>query len=192
MRTTRNQATTRIQAGFSLSELVISLATATILLGLATPSFSDFMNKRKVAGAADQIASFFESTKMIAVKRNEFTTITFKKAENGPAWCIGAVIGNATECDCWAEDPVCLIDGSPMVLSDESFAEFEDIETSFADGMLTFDPIRGILTDPTDLVAMDIAHAVEDYQVTVQVNATGGVTRCTPSDKRLVGYKTCI
>lgn len=180
------------QSGFTLHELLVVAATTTVLLSLAAPTFSDFATKRKVAGAAHLISMFIEETKLLAVKRNEFATITIKKAETGNEWCLGATIGNETTCDCLAEVPVCLVDASPMMLTHESYPEFEDLEATFVDSSITFDPVRGILTDPSASFSMEVRDKVDDYRVTIQINGTGGIRKCSPSDKQLVGYQACI
>ena len=182
----------RKQAGVTLSELMVALSVIAILMSLSAPSYSEFISKRKVAGAANLVAMFFENVKMESVKRNEFASITYKKAENGTDWCLGAVMGRDLACDCMAETTECLMDSVPTILSNESFAEFSDLLASFEEGTISYDPVRGILTDPAAAVIMEIKHSDEDFRVNVSVNATGSIRKCTPASHELVGYATCI
>lgn len=168
------------------------MSVLTILLGLSGPSYSEFINKRKVAGAANLVATFFEDVKIESIKRNEFASISYKKAENGAEWCLGAVIGREVACDCMAETPECLIDGVPSLLTNESHGHFADVGATLTDGMISYDPVRGILTDPTDSAAIEIKHSRDDFQVNISVNGTGRVRKCSPSDHKLIGYATCI
>jgi hypothetical protein len=77
------------------------------------------------------------------------------------------------------------------VLTNESHAHFTGVEAVLNEGMISFDPVRGILTDPTDSAAIEIKHDSEDFTVNISVNGTGRVRKCSPSDHKLVGYATC-
>lgn len=180
------------QFGVTLNELLISISVVVILLGLATPSFSDFLSKRKVAAAANMISAFLENVKMESIKRNEFATVSFQMEEDGDSWCIGAVMSRDDPCDCMAEVTECLIDSVPTTLSDQTYGEFNEVKADFIDGALTFDPIRGILLDPNGSMQMEISHDGEDYKVDVSINATGSVRKCTPAGFTLVGFTTCV
>ncbi|MBT8069627.1 MAG: hypothetical protein HKP21_02405 [Xanthomonadales bacterium] len=184
--------TLRRQAGITLNELIITLSVVSILVGFSVPSFSQFISKRELAGAANLVSTFFENVKMESVKQNAFATVNYQKAGNGVDWCIGAVMGDSVSCDCMAETPQCLINSVPVILSSSSSDIFGDLEAEFTDGSLTFDPIRGILKVPTSAVSMQFKHKSEDYLVNVSVNATGSVRKCSPSDAKLIGYPTCI
>ena len=184
--------TRKSQTGVTLAELLTALSVIAILLSMSAPSYSEFIVKRKVAAGADMIATFFENAKMEAVKRNEFTSVTFKKAENGTDWCLGAVTGKELACDCFAETPACQIDSVPTILSNETFAQFNDLLATFNTGTISYDPVRGILTNPVGTVALHIKHSEEDFSVDVSVNAVGSVRKCTPAGQKLVGFPVCI
>ena len=179
------------QSGVTLNELIITFSVVAILLGLGASTYSQFVSKRKVAGAADLVTTFFENVKLQSIKRNQFATITYKHAADGAAWCLGAVMGKDVSCDCLAETPQCLIDAVPTVLSNETYAEFADVNTIFDEGTVSFDPVRGILTDPEAAVSMEIKHLSEDFRVNISVNATGSIRKCSPPGYELVGYATC-
>ena len=184
--------TLKIQAGFTLYELMTTLSVIAILMSLSAPSYSEFINKRKVAAGADLIATFFGNVRMEAVKRNEFASVSYKKSDNGTSWCLGAVIGKEVACDCMAEIPACLIDSVPVILSNQTFSQFNDLVATFDTGTISYDPVRGILTNPEGSVAMTIKHSDERFRVDVSVNAAGSVRKCTPSGYKLVGFAECI
>jgi prepilin-type N-terminal cleavage/methylation domain-containing protein len=184
--------TLKLQTGFTLYELMTTLSVIAILLSVSAPSYSEFISKRKVAAGADLIATFFGNVRMEAVKRNEFASVTYKKSENGTSWCLGAVIGKEVACDCMAETPACLIDSVPTILSNQTFSHFNDLVATFNAGTISYDPIRGILTNPAGSVDMEIKHSEESFRVDISVNAAGSVTKCTPSGYRLVGFPECI
>lgn len=180
------------QAGVTLSELMVALSIIAILMSLSAPSYSEFVSKRKVAAAANLVAMFFDNVKMESVKRNEFASVTYKKTVDGTEWCLGAVMGRDVACDCMAVTAECLIDAVPTILSNDSFEAFDDLLADFIEDTISYDPVRGILTDPADSVNMEIKHSSEDFRVNVSVNATGSVRKCTPANHELVGYATCI
>ena len=176
----------------TLSELLTALSVIAILLSMSAPSYSEFIVKRKVAAGADLIATFFENARMESVKRNEFASVTFKKADDGNDWCLGVVMGKELACDCMAETTACQIDSVPAILSNETFAQFNDLIATFNTGTISYDPVRGILTDPAGTFALEIKHSEEDYRVDLSVNAAGSVRKCTPSGFKLVGFPVCI
>jgi prepilin-type N-terminal cleavage/methylation domain-containing protein len=184
--------TLKSQAGVTLSELLTALSVITILLSMSAPSYSEFIVKRKIAGGADLISTFFQNVKMEALKRNEFASVTYKKADDGTNWCLGAVLGKEVACDCMAETPACQIDSVPTISPNESFAQLNDLVAGFNTGTISYDPVRGILTDPEGSVTMQIEHNDEDFRVDISVNAVGSVSKCTPSGHELVGFPTCI
>jgi type IV fimbrial biogenesis protein FimT len=182
--------TLRYQGGVTLNELLVALSVIAILLTLSVPSYSEFITKRSVAGAAELITTFFENAKMESVKRNDYITINYKKS--GANWCIGAVSGKDVSCDCMATTPECLIDSVPTVLSNTTYAQFDNLNAAFTDGSVSFDPVRGILTDPSKSVSMQIQDQAESIKVKISVNATGSVRACSPAGEKLVGFQTCI
>jgi len=184
--------TLKSQSGVTLTEILTTLSVITILLSMSVPSYSEFVVKRRVAAGADLIATFFENARMEAVKRNQFASVTYKKADNGQDWCIGAVLGKELTCDCMAETPACQIGTAPMVLSNNSFSQLNDLVANFNTGTISYDPVRGILTNPASSVTMQVKHSADDYRVDISVNAVGSVSKCTPAGHKLVGFPTCI
>lgn len=180
------------QCGVTLHELIVALSISAILVSMAAPSYSDFMAKRRLAGSSNLISMYIQDIKMHSIKRNEFISVSYLVSEDGNQWCIGAVPGNDTSCDCMAVPNQCVIDSTVSTISHTTYSEFDQIKTTFTGGTMTFDPVRGILTDPADTLDMQIQHKSQDYQVNILVNATGTVRKCTPASHELIGYPTCI
>lgn len=74
--------------GFTLIELMITLAVLTILLLLATPSFTDFIQRYRLRGAADDVASVIASARAESLMRNRNVSVVF--TGSGSSWCVGA------------------------------------------------------------------------------------------------------
>ncbi len=58
------------QAGFSLLELLITIGIAGILLGLAVPSFSSFLNDSKVSAATNDLVYALQTARSESIKRS--------------------------------------------------------------------------------------------------------------------------
>lgn len=180
------------QAGLTLHELMVGLSIIAILLAMAAPSYSEFVSKRRLAGASNLIAMYFEDIKMLSIKHNEFISISLQNSADGKQWCMGATAGNGASCDCMAVTPQCLVHSEASLITNTTYPEFRDVTATFAGGNLTFDPVRGILTNPAESLLIRVQHVSDEYQVNISINATGTVRKCSPAGYQLVGYPTCI
>lgn len=58
------------QRGFSLVELMVTIAVAAILLAIATPSFTSIINSNRLTSAANEMVATLQAARMEAVRRN--------------------------------------------------------------------------------------------------------------------------
>lgn len=80
------------QSGFTLVELMITLAVLAILLGLAMPAVTDFAIKQRVSSQANEMMLSLAFARSEAVKRNQdIRVIPRTSAANGwsDGWCVG-------------------------------------------------------------------------------------------------------
>lgn len=56
--------------GFTLIELMVTLAVAAIMIGIAVPSFQSVVNSNKLASAANEMVASLQLARMEAVRRN--------------------------------------------------------------------------------------------------------------------------
>lgn len=55
--------------GFSMIELVITIAIAAILLTLAIPSFTSFLNSNRISGQANELLATFQTARLESIRR---------------------------------------------------------------------------------------------------------------------------
>ena len=73
------------QFGFTMTELMITIAILGILTALAAPSFTSLLERRKIIAAAEAIQSDLRWARGEAIKRNTDVTVTFTPGAAG-AW----------------------------------------------------------------------------------------------------------
>jgi len=183
--------------GVTILELMISMAVLAGILATAVPNYSKFTAKRRTAGAVETLHAYIENAKMESIKRNQPVTVRFRNTYDGSKWCFGTTLGT-TACNCVTTDTTsadhCDIDGidSKLWYSDFGNIEMGNIDT-FAGGNkeFTFDPARGMLSNPADSGSFELVSSNNDYKVTISINGMGRIRMCTDSSHKLVGYKTC-
>ena len=77
----------RRTAGFSLIELMVTLAVAAVLLALAVPSFTSVINSSRLTSTANELVSAMQLARSEALRRN--TQVRVCRSVNGTS-CAGA------------------------------------------------------------------------------------------------------
>jgi prepilin-type N-terminal cleavage/methylation domain-containing protein len=81
--------------GFTLIELMVTLAVVIVLLLLALPSFRTFQQRSALRGAAEQSVQFWNQMRLESAKRNQM--VKFGIVQSGSNFCLGAAQLTATE-----------------------------------------------------------------------------------------------
>lgn len=68
--TTRLAPTRFKPSGFTLIELMVALAVAAIVIGMAVPSFQSVVNTNKLAGAVNEMVASLQLARMEAIRHN--------------------------------------------------------------------------------------------------------------------------
>lgn len=82
------------QSGFTLTEMVITLAIVGVLLAAAIPSYRSWVNNTQIRTAAESVQNGLQLARAEAVRRNTRVSFTL----NGNSWSVDALaVGGATE-----------------------------------------------------------------------------------------------
>ena len=174
---------------------VVLLAVSFVL---AIPSFRDLVEKRQVTYGAEQLASFINTAQGVAMKTNQQVTVKWFRTDDDD-WCIGAIDrGDANPCDCrltnFDDVDFCKIDGRAYVLDNSNAGDLDLVHSieGAEDDDYTFDPIRGLFTNLSESLTMELRSQSEEFRLNLMVNNTGRVTLCSDeADYSVPGYAIC-
>lgn len=176
--------------GFTLVELMVTLAVLAILVTLSIPTFNDFRQRSALRGAADQVVSFIGDARFEALRRNSDVKIGFVTNPSG-AFCIGAatttVPGDDASCDCFTAGS-CDVSAYPDDQAQWKGVRFPSLPTignddTDASGVIVIDPKRANLTEAGDVgrISLQSPTGSQDYRVDVVVDRNGRATACQPA-----------
>jgi prepilin-type N-terminal cleavage/methylation domain-containing protein len=82
--------------GFSLVELMIALVVLGIILAMAVPAMSSYLDHRKVIGAAEAVYGQLQYARSESISRSQDVFVRFS-ADNSTTWALG--ISTYSSCD---------------------------------------------------------------------------------------------
>lgn len=187
------EATPRRIAGFTLIELMVTLAVAVVLVSIAVPSFQSMLARQRLRAAAEQFRADLDLARTEAIKRNASVRVDFTRSIDGETWCYGLTLG--TSCDCTASSgtTVCFLDrtnpadgtSAPLlrVINNGAYPAVT-LDADVAD--FSFNPIR------MTLVPRTATFSANDQTVNVVFGNVGRVRICSPAgDNYLYYYEEC-
>ena len=199
--------TTKPAHGFTLPELLVTVAIMAVLLGGAVPAVIGFVDRERVTSAAEQIYVHFSQARTEAVSRSVPIFLNFT-ANNTATWSYG--MDTAANCTTTQPHPTaagaCVLavddgdgnldpgDGSvdtgDLVLTAKTSADHPGVvanTANFSSGNsnIIFDPVRGTST------AGDVLLVSPDgtRRLTVRLGLLGQARICSP-DGSVGGYST--
>lgn len=173
----------RFTRGFTLIEMMVTVAVLAIIISIAAPSFNGFFDRYRVKRAADTLSAFLINAKSEAIKRNKnvSTVIT----GSGNTWCAG-MTENAT-CDCSATPNTCQIEGADRVIKSTSFKGVQLLAPA-SESAFVFKSQRGTVEGFT-AVQLESANG---SKLNVDVSIVGRIRLCSPSGTgNMGGYTVC-
>lgn len=83
-----------VDPGFTMVELIVTIAVMGIMFGIAVPNYMDWRKNMLLNSAAQDVYSLFQRAKLEAAKRNNYCTIAFGRNISGQVRDIAAYIDN--------------------------------------------------------------------------------------------------
>lgn len=186
--------------GFTLIELMVTIAVLAILLMMALPSFSDFRARSAARGAAEQLVSAMNMAKFEAVKRDRLVKVVF--ARDGDRMCIGTAlasgVGDDISCDCFTAN-ACDIARFPAEQAEWRRATWVGDPTmgnngTAGAGVVVIDPKLGLITEAGDAgsIVVNASNGDVNYRLSFDISALGRASVCVPSGSPgIAGYRSC-
>ena len=185
----------RLGSGFTLIELIITLAVISVVLIAAAPSFADFLDKNRVRGAADGVISLISNARAEAVKTDLDVNIAF--TGSGSSWCVGAnsataptggnPAGAAAACNC-TDAAQCRVSGLRSAIETGAYP---DVAIGVLPAALNFDSKLGAIS-PLGARNVTLTSPKGKYDLRVEVNALGQARLCVPASKpAIAGVAQC-
>ena len=183
-------------AGFTLVELMVTIAVLAIVLAAAAPSFADFFDRYRLRGAVDDVVSLITNARAASVKADRDVIISLGGAGTS-AWCLGANAAlepsggdptpDAEECDC-TDASQCLVGGDRLAIDvgQEGKVSVDSLDPFTFGGKLGLK----IPMAPPSIATFTSPRGKYDLRVTV--NALGQATVCIPTGKPVItGVTSC-
>lgn len=159
----------RSARGFTLIELMVTIAIAAILLAVVVPSLSDLLARRRLEGMANELSADLQYARTESVSRR--LPVRLSTLVGGGGYTVIA-------------DPA----GTPVTLKTVTLTDGVSVTASTT---MTYTPLRGLPNETAAAdVSIDVASARTAGTLRVISNFMGRVQLCSPSST-LVGYKPC-
>lgn len=201
----------RKQVGFTLIELMVTLAVAAVLAFVAAPTINDLIVKSRLRGATDDIVNLLNASRINSVKLQRQINVSVDKS----SWCAGAMVeagptvgsGDAlslatTACDCTltSGSTACFVDSRLTSVTSSGYSGVTITSVSASniassDGGVTFNPKLGAFTDSSgNLLSSNptVTLVSGKFSTQVTVSPLGQTQVCVPSSSPFVsGYPSC-
>ncbi|WP_020146039.1 GspH/FimT family pseudopilin [Thioalkalivibrio sp. ALJ15] len=177
-------ATPPRQSGFTLIELMVTIAVMVILLTFSVPVFN-MIEQRQVVGAAESALHQVQLARTESIKQGRDVYFV---AEGGEQWC--HAISDSPDCDCTVADScrVLLAGDEEPVERTVRADQFRNITMPSGSVEIQFSHVRGTAINGAP-AEIDFA-SPRGFGMQVQVNTIGRPRACGIDSGR-AGYSTC-
>jgi len=200
------------QRGFTLIEIMMTIAIVAILVTIGIPSMGSFFDKKRLIKGAETVYSQLQLARSEAIARSADIFVNFSWT-NANIWGLGisttsgcnpAVATPASQAD-WPGNNVCFLvvdDGTGTVDSGD-LVQMRTVSTDYTgvnmtaapvfvgDGSaneIAFDFVRGTASTGTIVLQSD-----DGAEIQISVTLVGRISMCSPagSTTKVAGYRDC-
>jgi type IV fimbrial biogenesis protein FimT len=170
--------------GFTLIELMVTLAVIVVLLLIAVPSFQSFRQRAALRGSAEEAMSMWQQARFEAAKRNSM--VKFGVLEDAGDFCIGLATttnkDDETPCDCLTAG-ACDIARFPSDQAEWRGVTFSAATLGEDTGVAVIDPKFTTLTSFADAGAITFADPAggKSYALNLHIDRMGRSFLCESS-----------
>lgn len=171
--------------GFTLVELIITLAVAAIVLTAAAPSFSALVEKQRLDGAASQLAADLKLARDEAMRRGTPVFVS----RHGTRGCYVLHTGSGSSCTCTDEGAVTCHPGADA-LKTVGLGNAGGISLVTKRAYVRFEPLHGSSPGTNDTLTLT---AASGRSIQTKVDTVGRVHACSPmtTAPAVSGYPVC-
>lgn len=173
--------------GFTLVELVVTLAVLGIILGIAIPSFASWLLKLQIRNAGESVLHGLQLARSEAIKRNGAVTLTLT---GGTGWTITQTDSAGTTTDIQARPSGEGSQAASITITSPSGTVFPFAMTFGSLGRLT-NPAAGVTLSAVGTAGADCTAAGPESCLVVQVSAGGQIRMCDPSPAKYSTPQAC-
>ena len=190
--------TVRWQHAFTLVEMLVVIVIAGVILGLAVPSFRQFILKQRLTSINSQLVTDLQLARSEAVARNAYVRFSYNSDAQVTCYTIYTFTSNTSRCDC-RQAPACVEPGTVDVRSAQVRRDLGvTIQPPVNQAIdFDFDPATGgIREDPVDrstpaLPFFELLSKIDDSRTfKTIVGQSGRLSVCTPAGS-VLGGPTC-
>jgi prepilin-type N-terminal cleavage/methylation domain-containing protein len=190
--------------GFTLIELMVTVAVIVILMLLALPSFSAFRQRSALRGASEQTLSFWNQARFEAAKRNQMVKVGVTTSSAG--FCLGAATttdpADTTPCDCFgtSECDVAVFPGDPTNNQSQwggvTYDEVSGTTPTLGggDAVAVIEPKRASLATPSQagVITLNGPPGPYGYKLNLNIDQLGRAVLCesTSATHHMSDYTT--
>lgn len=188
-------------AGFTLIEIIVTIAIVAMLLALAAPSMLTWIQNTQLRNAAESILGGIKQARYEAVSRN--TTVAFELEDpNSTQWHVCLYDVTVNTCKAAAPD---LRSGGPSDGSPNARAGVETVFTDFNNpldpglavpALVAFDSFGRVApSSPTNIARVDVRNPVlapaDERRLSIFIGVGGSVRMCDPQLALAVNPQGC-
>lgn len=171
--------------GFTLVEMMVTLAVIAVLLMVATPSFIALRQRATLNAAGEQVLGLWNQARLEAAKRNQMVKVGVYVS--GTNFCVGAATTtdatDSTACDCTTAG-ACNVAAFPQSQKEWRAVSLSGTPTFGTNtGVAVIEPKRTSLTDSADAGAISLAGPPgrNAYKLNVRLDRFGRAALCESS-----------